>query len=78
MAQVSEIKASVRTRAGTGDAREVRRQAGVPAARASSARPTKKSAPTRPDTTTVSERSSTPAASRGARSWCQSVQTLFW
>jgi large subunit ribosomal protein L25 len=31
MAQVSEIKASVRTRAGTGDAREVRRQAGVPA-----------------------------------------------
>jgi large subunit ribosomal protein L25 len=31
MAQVSEIKAAVRTRAGTGDAREVRRQAGVPA-----------------------------------------------
>ena len=31
MAQVSEIKASVRTRAGTGGAREVRRQAGVPA-----------------------------------------------
>jgi large subunit ribosomal protein L25 len=30
MAQVSEIKASVRTRAGTGGAREVRRQAGVP------------------------------------------------
>jgi large subunit ribosomal protein L25 len=31
MAQVSEIKASVRTRAGTGGAREVRRQASVPA-----------------------------------------------
>ena len=31
MAQVSEIKASARTRAGTGGAREVRRQAGVPA-----------------------------------------------
>jgi large subunit ribosomal protein L25 len=31
MAQVSEIKASVRTRAGTGGARELRRQAGVPA-----------------------------------------------
>jgi large subunit ribosomal protein L25 len=31
MAQVSEIKASVRTRPGTGGAREVRRQAGVPA-----------------------------------------------
>lgn len=31
MAQVSEIKASVRARAGTGGAREVRRQAGVPA-----------------------------------------------
>jgi large subunit ribosomal protein L25 len=31
MAQVSEIKASVRTRAGTGDAREMRRQAAVPA-----------------------------------------------
>ena len=31
MAQVSEIKAVVRTRAGTGSAREVRRQAGVPA-----------------------------------------------
>jgi large subunit ribosomal protein L25 len=31
MAQVSEIKASVRSRAGTGGAREVRRQAGVPA-----------------------------------------------
>jgi large subunit ribosomal protein L25 len=31
MAQVSEIKASVRTRAGTGGAREVRRQAAVPA-----------------------------------------------
>jgi large subunit ribosomal protein L25 len=31
MAEVSEIKASVRTRAGTGGAREVRRQAGVPA-----------------------------------------------
>jgi large subunit ribosomal protein L25 len=31
MAQVSEIKASARTRAGTGAAREVRRQAGVPA-----------------------------------------------
>jgi large subunit ribosomal protein L25 len=31
MAQVSEIKASVRTRHGTGGAREVRRQAGVPA-----------------------------------------------
>jgi large subunit ribosomal protein L25 len=31
MAQVSEIKASVRPRAGTGGAREVRRQAGVPA-----------------------------------------------
>jgi large subunit ribosomal protein L25 len=30
MAQVSEIKASARTRAGTGGAREVRRQAGVP------------------------------------------------
>jgi large subunit ribosomal protein L25 len=30
MAQVSEIKASVRKRAGTGGAREVRRQAGVP------------------------------------------------
>jgi large subunit ribosomal protein L25 len=31
MAQVSEIKASVRTRAGTGGAREMRRQAAVPA-----------------------------------------------
>jgi large subunit ribosomal protein L25 len=31
MAQVSEIKASARSRAGTGRAREVRRQAGVPA-----------------------------------------------
>jgi len=31
MAQVSEIKASARTRAGTGGAREVRRQADVPA-----------------------------------------------
>jgi large subunit ribosomal protein L25 len=31
MPQVSEIKASVRTRAGTGGAREVRRQAAVPA-----------------------------------------------
>src|SRR5262245_52166640 len=31
MAQVSEIKATVRTRAGTGDARAVRREAGVPA-----------------------------------------------
>jgi large subunit ribosomal protein L25 len=31
MAQVSEIKASVRPHAGTGGAREVRRQAGVPA-----------------------------------------------
>jgi large subunit ribosomal protein L25 len=31
MAQVSEIKASLRTRAGTGGAREVRRQAAVPA-----------------------------------------------
>jgi large subunit ribosomal protein L25 len=31
MAQVSEIKASVRTRAGTGEARAVRRQAAVPA-----------------------------------------------
>jgi large subunit ribosomal protein L25 len=31
MAQLSEIKASVRTRAGTGGAREVRRRAGVPA-----------------------------------------------
>jgi large subunit ribosomal protein L25 len=31
MAQVSEIKASARARAGTGGAREVRRQAGVPA-----------------------------------------------
>jgi large subunit ribosomal protein L25 len=31
MAQVNEIKASVRTRAGTGSAREVRRQSGVPA-----------------------------------------------
>jgi large subunit ribosomal protein L25 len=31
MAQVSEIKATVRARAGTGGAREVRRQAGVPA-----------------------------------------------
>jgi large subunit ribosomal protein L25 len=31
MAQVSEIKASVRMRAGTGSAREVRRQAAVPA-----------------------------------------------
>lgn len=30
MAQASEIKATVRTRAGTGGAREVRRQAGVP------------------------------------------------
>lgn len=30
MAQVSEIKASVRTRAGTGGARDIRRQAGVP------------------------------------------------
>jgi large subunit ribosomal protein L25 len=31
MAQVSEIKASARTRSGTGGARELRRQAGVPA-----------------------------------------------